>query len=173
MTPLHRRTPARPAPTAVEALAAYLEGAVITLHSRFTPGYGGLVGTQNGPAPRTFESRLRLTVERHFADALRLDGRDASVWLDYPDDNDASLDELRPSALVVARQFREPVVIDLGWPARGLKTMRLTPPTGVATRSVTILLGASDAGEALTAALSQMIAAAVVSLDDGDALDVA
>lgn len=38
---------------------------------------------------------------------------------------------------------------------------------------MTILLGASDAGEALTAAMSQMIAGAVVSLDGGAAMEAA
>lgn len=169
MTPRLRRMLARPAPTAVEALAAYLENAVTTLHHRFAPGYGGLTGVQNGPAPRSLQGRLRLLVERHYVDALRIGGREATCWLDYPDD-DTPLDDQCPTALVVACHFREPVVIGLGWPARGLKTLRLLPPAVVIARPMTILLGARDAGEALTSALSQLIAAAVVSLDDGDAL---
>ncbi|MBD7940904.1 hypothetical protein [Brevundimonas guildfordensis] len=158
----------------VEKLAAYLEDAVVSLHHRFSYGYGGLQGSQNAPAPRSFEGRLRLLIERHFVDALRMNGRAVDVWLDYPADDDADLDTLRPSALVVARQgCLAPITIGLGWPARGLKTLRLNPPTAVASRPVTILLGASDAGEALTTALSQMIAAAVVSLDGDAALEEA
>lgn len=157
----------------VEALAAYLEDAVVSLHSRFAYGYGGITGSQNGPARRTFEARLRLLVEKHYVDALRIGGHNADVWLDYPADIDADLDTLRPSALVVARQGCEPVEIGLGWPVRGLKTLRLTPPAVVASRPCTILLGTSDAGEALTTALSQMIAGAVMALDDSDALEAA
>ncbi|GEM_PF-4357850 len=157
----------------VEKLAAYLEDAVLALHARFIFGYGGLTGSQNGPAPRRFEARLRLTVERHFVDALRVGGHNADVWLDYPADDDADLDTLRPAALVVARQGREPLEIGLGWPARGLKTLRLNPPAPLGIRPMTILLGAADAGEALTAALSQMVAAAVVSLDGGAAMEAA
>ena len=153
-----------------ENLASYLEDAVVALHARFIFGYGGLQGRQNGPAPRSFEARLRLLVEKHFVDALRIGGHNVDAWLDYDDaDADADLDALRPSALVVARQGREPVEIGLGWPVRGLKTLKINPPSAVASRPVTILLGASDAGEALTTALSQLIAAAVVSLDNGDA----
>lgn len=157
----------------VEALAAWLEDAVASLHARFIFGYGGLTGSQNGPAPRSFEARLRLLIERHFVDALRINGRAVDVWLDYDDDADADLDTLRPTAVVVARLGREPITIGLGWPVRGLKTLRLTPPVSLGIRPMTILLGASDAGEALTTALSQMIAAAVVSLDDGAALEAA
>lgn len=157
----------------IEALAAYLEDAVVALHGRFVFGYGALQGRQNGPAPRSFESRLRLLVELHAADALRIGGHNADVWLDYPADDDADLDTLRPSALIVARQGREPVTIGLGWPARGLKTLRLHPPASLGIRPMTILLGASDAGEALTAAMSQMIAGAVVSLDGGAAMEAA
>lgn len=157
----------------VEALASYLETAVVSLHHRFIHGYGGLQGRQNGPAPRSFEARLRLLTERHFVDALRINGRAVDVWLDYDDDADADLDTLRPTAVVVARQGREPVEIGLGWPVRGLKTLRLNPPAAAASRPVTILLGASDAGEALTTALSQMVAGAVVSLDGGAALEEA
>lgn len=155
----------------VETLAAYLEDAVVSLHSRFAYGYGGLTGSQNSPARRTLEARLRLLVEKHYVDALRIGGHNADVWLDYPAEIDADLDILRPSALVVARQGREPVEIGLGWPARGLKTLRLNPPAVVASRPMTILLGAADAGEALTTALSQMIAGAVIVLDSGDALE--
>lgn len=149
----------------VEPLAAYLEDAVVSLHHRFIHGYGSLQGRQTGPAPRTFEARLRLLVERHFVDALRIGGRQVDVWLDYQSDDDTPLDTLRPAALMVARQGCEPVEIGLIWPVRGLKTLRINPPPVVASRTLTIMLAASDAGEALTAALSQMIAAAVVSLD--------
>ena len=157
----------------VETLAAWLEDAVVALHGRFIPGYGALQGCQNGAATRTFEARVRLLVERHYVDALRIRGRQVDVWLDYADDIDAPLDTLRPAALIVARQGREPVEIGLGWPVRGLKTLRLNPPASLAIRPMTILLGASDAGEALTAAMSQMIAAAVVSLDADDATEAA
>lgn len=158
----------------VETLAEWLEAAVVSLHARFIPGYGSLTGGQNGPAPRTFEARLRLLVERHFVDALRIGERDANVWLDYADDTDADLDTLRPAALVVARQGgREPIMIGLGWPARRLKTLRLHPQGCASDKSVTILLSASDAGEALTTALSQMVAAAVVALDSADTLEAA
>lgn len=157
----------------VEALASYLETAVVSLHHRFIHGYGGLQGCQNGPTPRSFEARLRLLIERHFVDALRINGRAVELWLDYASDDDADLDTLRPSALVVARQGREPVEIGLGWPVRGLKTLRINPPAPVASRPMTILLGASDAGEALTTALSQWIAATVVSLDADDATEAA
>ncbi|MFN3878019.1 MAG: hypothetical protein ACK4MH_06555 [Brevundimonas sp.] len=157
----------------VEALTAYLEDAVVSLHSRFAYGYGGLTGSQNGPARRTFQARLRLLVEKHYVDALRIRGHNADVWLDYSAEIDADLDTLRPSALVVARQGCEPVEICLGWPARGLKTLRLNPPAVVASRPMTILLGAADAGEALTTALSQMIAAAVVALGANKAMEAA
>lgn len=158
----------------VETLAEWLEGAVVSLHSRFIPGYGPLTGGQNGSAPRTFEARLRLLVERHYVDALRIGGHHADVWLDYSDDSEAPLDTLRPAALVVARQgCREPVVIGLGWPARGLKTLRLRPSGCASNKSVTILLSASDAGEALTTALSQMVAAAVVALGGPYAVEAA
>lgn len=109
MTPRLRGMLARAAPTAVEALAAYLEDAVTTLHHRFAPGYGGLTGVQNGLAPRSLQGRLRLLVERHYVDALRIGGREATCWLDYPDD-DTPLDDQCPTALVVACQFCEPVV---------------------------------------------------------------
>jgi hypothetical protein len=158
---------------AVETLARYLEDAVVALHARFIFGYGGLTGCQNGAAPRTFEARLRLLIERHYVDALRIGGHRIDLWLDYPADTDADLDTLRPSALVVARQGCEPVEIGLGWPARNLKTLKLNPPASLAIRPVTILLSASDAGEALTTAMSQMIAAAVVSLDDAAAKEAA
>ncbi|MFC5372578.1 hypothetical protein ACFPIF_08450 [Brevundimonas faecalis] len=154
----------------IEVLAACLGDAVVALHARFIFGYGGLTGSQNGPAPRSFEARLRLLVERHFVDALRIGGHDADIWLDYDNATDDDLDTLRPTAVVVARQGCEPITIGLTWPARGLKTLRISPPSSVASRPCTILLGASDAGEALTAALSQVVAAAVVALDDGDAL---
>lgn len=158
----------------VEKLAAYLEDAVVSLHNRFIPGYGPITGSQNGPAPRSFESRLRLLVELHAADALRIGGHNADVWLDYPADDDADLDTLRPAALVVARQgCAEPVVIGLGWPARGLKTLRLHPPACVSPKSVTILLGSADGGESLTTALSQMIAGAVAALNADEAMETA
>lgn len=157
----------------VEKLAAWLEDAVVALHNRFIPGYGAITGSQTTPAPRGFESRLRLLIERHYADALRIGGYGADIWLDYDNATDDDLDTLRPTALVVARQGCEPVEIGLGWPVRGLRTLRLNPPACPTPKPVTILLGASDAGEALTAALSQMIAAAVVSLDDGDAMEAA
>lgn len=150
----------------VEKLAGWLEASVLSLHHRFSYGYGGLTGAQNAPAARRFEARLRLLVEKHYVDALRIGGHRVDLWLDY-DDDDAPLDTLRPAALIIARQGCEPVEIGLAWPTRGLKTLRLNPPSVVASRPMTILLGAADAGEALTAALSQMIAAAVVSLDDG------
>lgn len=157
----------------VEKLAAYLETAVVSLHARFVFGYGAITGRQNGPAPRSFEGRLRLLVEKHYVDALRIGGHHFDVWLDYASDDDAPLDTLRPAAIVVASQGREPLEIALGWPARGLKTLRLNPPASLTIRRVTILLGASDAGEALTTALSQMIAAAVVALDGGDEMEAA
>lgn len=157
----------------VEAVAAYLEDAVVALHGRFVFGYGALQGRQNGPTPRSFEARLRLTVERHFVDALRIGGHNADAWLDYADNTDADLDTLRPAAIVVGRQGCEPLEIGLGWPARGLKTLRLHPPASISARPVTILLGASDAGEALITALSQMIATAVVALDADDAMEAA
>lgn len=157
----------------VEKLAAWLEDSVVSLHNRFIPGYGPITGSQNTPAPRGFESRLRLVVEKHYVDALRIGGHSADAWLDYDNATDDDLDTLRPSALIVARQGCEPVEIGLGWPVRGLKTLRINPPAVVASRPVTILLGASDAGEALTAAMSQMIAAAVVSLDGGAAMEAA
>ncbi|MGQ2972278.1 hypothetical protein [Brevundimonas mediterranea] len=158
----------------VEALAAYLEDAVVSLHSRFAYGYGGLTGSQSGPARRTFEARLRLLVEKHYVDALRIGGHNADVWLDYPTDSDVDLDTLRPAALLLARQgCSEPITIGLGWPLRGLKTLRLNPPAVVASRPMMILLGAADAGEALTTALSQMVAGAVIALDGGDAMEAA
>lgn len=157
----------------VEALAAWLEDAVVSLHARFVFGYGALQGRQNGPAPRGFESRLRLVVEKHYVDALRIGGHSADAWLDYGADDDAPLDTLRAAALVVARQGRQPISIGLGWPVRGLKTLRISPPGSLGIRPMTILLGASDAGEALTAALSQMIAAAVIVLDADDATEAA
>lgn len=116
----------------VEALASYLETAVVSLHHRFIHGYGGLQGRQNGPAPRGLESRLRLVVEKHYVDALRIGGYDADIWLDYDNATDDDLDTLRPSALIVARQGCEPVEIGLGWPVRGLKTLRINPPAVVA-----------------------------------------
>ncbi|MGH6978136.1 MAG: hypothetical protein ACRED4_02405 [Brevundimonas sp.] len=157
----------------IEALAAWLEVSIIALHARFIPGYGALHGCQNGAAPRSFEARLRLLVEKHYVDALRIGGCNADAWLDYQDDIDAPLDTLRPAAIVVGRQGCEPVEIGLGFPVRGLKTLRLHPPAALAIRPMTILLGASDAGEALTTALSQMVAGAVVSLDDGTAKEAA
>ncbi|MBC1182043.1 hypothetical protein HF680_05170 [Brevundimonas sp. WCHBH090558] len=101
--------------------------------------------------------------------SLRLGSHgDIEVWCDYPDD-ERPLDELYPNALVIGRQGAEPVVVPLMWPCRGLKTLGFGAAAPITTEPTTVMLGASDAGEALLTVVCQIVAAAVIALDGGDA----
>lgn len=173
-TPYHRRPSKAPEPCQVATLAAKLERDVFVLHHQFSHGYGSLSGPQNAPGtPRPLQARLRLMTERHVMDSLRLgDHGTFDVWLDYPDD-DRPLDELKPFALVIARQGHEPITVPLTWPARGLKTLKFGAAAPITTAPTTVLCGASDAGEMLVAVVTQVVAAAVVALRDSDTLEPA
>lgn len=173
-TPFHRSPPRKPEPSKVAALAATLEHDALTLNHRYEPGYGRLYGPQNAPgAPRPIQARLRLLAEKHLMDSLRLGGFDGfEIWLDYADD-DRPLDLVYPHALVIGRQGAEPVNVPLAWPNRGLKTLKFGAIAPVTDQPTTVMLGASDAGEALLTVVCQIVAAAVIALGDGNALEAA
>lgn len=167
-TPYQRRCARQPDSCKIATLAAKLERDVLVLHHLFEHGYGRLSGPQNTPGmPRPLQARLRLLVERHVMDSLRIGGFDGmDTWLDYDDGADRPLDEIYPAALVVALQGSEPIRVPLSWPARGLKTLKFgaTPP--ITEAPTTVMLGAQDGGEALTAVVCQIVVAAVLALSD-------
>lgn len=166
MTTPYQRQPPRltPPPSNVEALAQRLESAVHILHGGgYADAYGPLVGPQaNGP--RSLPARLRLTVEKHLCDALRLvEGDDVDAFLEFPDDNSPIDDaDTRAIGLTVQRQRCEPITIPMAWPGRGCKSLRFEPTPPFFDRTIAVMLGAPDAGEALVLTVCQLVAAAVV-----------
>lgn len=167
-TPYQRRHARQPESSQVATLATKLEGDALVLHHAYEYGYGRLTGPQNAPgAPRPAQARLRLLVERHVMDSLRLGGFGGmDVWLDYDDGADRPLDEIYPAALVIARQGSEPISVPLSWPTRGLKTLKFGAAPPITEAPTTVMLGAQDGGEALMAVVCQIVAAAVLALSD-------
>lgn len=174
-TPYQRQPRPTPPPSDVEALAVRLESAVHVLHcGGYADAYGPLVGPQAN-TPRSLPARLRLGVEKHLCDALRLiEGDDVEAFLEYPED-DSRIDDpdARPIGLTIQRQRCEPIMVPLAWPGRGMKSLRFEPTPPLSHRTIAVMLGAPDAGEALVSTVCQLVAAAVVMLDDGDALEAA
>ena len=167
-TPFHRQTPRKPEPSQVATLAAKLEHDALVLHHVYEHGYGRLSGPQNKPgAPRPLQARLRLLIERHIMDSLRLGGFcGVDAWLDYDDRDDRPLDEIYPDAIIIARQGAEPITVPLTWPNRGLKTLKFGAAVPVTTEPTTVMLSATDGGEALVAVVCQIVASAVLALGD-------
>lgn len=174
--PSQRQMPrSRPTISEVETLSARLAAAVHVLHTQFEHGYGSLTGPQFNSA-RSLPARFRLTVERHVCDALRLiEGEGVEAFLDFPND-DSQIDDpdARPIGLTIHRQRKEPVTVPLTWPGRGMKSLRFEAVPPISHRASAVMLGAQDAGEALTQTVCQFVAVAVLSLRDaGDKPEVA
>lgn len=174
-TPHYRRPSRKPEPSDVETLAQRLESAVHVLHAGFAHGYGTLIGPQIN-SPRSLPARLRLLVEKHLCDALRLiEGDDVEAYLEFPD-GDSPIDDpdARPSGLTVQRQRSDPITIPVVWPVRrGGQTLRFEATRPVSDRTISVMLGAPDGGEALVAVVVQLVAAAVVLTRDDVAKEAA
>lgn len=174
-TPHYRSARPRPALSEVEKLAARLDDAAHTLHSRFEFGYGSLTGPQPN-LPRSLPARLRLLVEGHLHHALTLLAPGTDVYLEYGEADAAlPIDEpdARPTGITIVGKGGEPITVGLGWPSRGCKTLRFEQTAGISDKPVVVMLGGPDAGEMLVATVAGLISAAVVALGAGGELESA